>query len=125
MRLDESKQTTTLVQAPLRLGIGRQHEDVNTVAVRYHQQAGGCGKTQVGQPRGVALATWDRGNEVFRPDLRTGRCVQYLVARPVIMVRPERLLGAARLAPSGSPCGRSTPLRGVVELGFLSVGSSN
>jgi len=33
------------------------------------------------------------------------------------LARPERLLGAARLAPSGSPCGRSPPLRGVVELG--------
>ena len=39
--------------------------------------------------------------------------------------RPERLLGAARLAPTGPPFGRSAPQRGVVELGSLSVASSN
>jgi hypothetical protein len=31
----------------------------------------------------------------------------------------DGLLGAARLAPSGSPCGRSPPLRGVVEPGLF------
>jgi hypothetical protein len=35
-----------------------------------------------------------------------------------LRVRPAGLLGAARLAPSGSPCGRSPPLRGVVEPSF-------
>jgi hypothetical protein len=33
-----------------------------------------------------------------------------------ILALPTRLLGAARLAPTGLPCGRSPPLRVVVEL---------
>ena len=33
----------------------------------------------------------------------------------VNVASPRGLLGAARLAPAGSPCGRSPPLRGVVE----------
>ena len=37
----------------------------------------------------------------------------------------EGLLGAARLAPSGSPFGRSTSLRDVVEPGMFYVGGSN
>src|SRR5580704_15448279 len=37
----------------------------------------------------------------------------------------EGLLGAVRLTPAGSPFGRSTPLRGVVEPGLLYVGGSN
>jgi hypothetical protein len=36
----------------------------------------------------------------------------------------EGLLGAARLAPPGSPCGRSTSLRDVVEPGLFYVGGS-
>jgi hypothetical protein len=43
----------------------------------------------------------------------------------VSLVPAEGLLGAARLAPSGSPFGRSTSLRDVVEPGMFYVGGSN
>jgi hypothetical protein len=41
-----------------------------------------------------------------------------------VMVPAEGLLGATRLAPPGSPCGRSTSLRDVVEPGLFYVGGS-
>jgi hypothetical protein len=42
----------------------------------------------------------------------------------LIELRARRDYSRCALAPPGSPCGRSTPLRGVVELGLLSVGGS-
>ncbi len=44
----------------------------------------------------------------------------------IALVRPERLLAAAPLAPPGSPCGRSTrPSAELSNSSCLSVGSSN